>query len=384
MKIVFAGGGTGGHFYPIIAIAEAVREISNERRLIMPKLYFMAPKPFDADALFENQIVFISCPAGKMRRYKSFKNITDLFVTAGGVLSALWSLFQIYPDIVVSKGGYTSVPVTIAANILHIPVLIHESDARPGRANLLAARHAARIAVAFDSARDLFPKKVQDRIARIGIPIRREVAFVDAEGAVQELGLERDLPTLLVLGGSSGSARINETVLEALPDLVSFANVIHQTGKDLFKEVESTAKVIIENSPNKARYHAFPYLNSLSLRRAAGAATVVVSRAGATAISEISLWRKPAILIPIPETVSHDQRTNAYAYARTGAATVLEEGNMTPHVLASEVRRIALDPTVVAEMSRKGADFANPEAARMIAEEVIAIGLSHEPDVAPA
>ncbi len=381
MKIVFTGGGTGGHFYPIIAIAEAIREISNERRLLMPQMYFISPKPFDQEALFENQIQFIACPAGKMRRYISVQNFTDLFVTAGGVISALITLFSLYPDVVVSKGGYTSVPVTIAANILRIPVLIHESDAKPGRANLLAAKHAARIAVAFDSAREFFPKKVQDRIARIGIPIRREVAYVDPEGAIQELGLERDIPTILILGGSSGSAKINETILSALPDLVAFANVIHQTGKEHFKEVEGTAKVVLEHvkKDTAARYHVFPYLNSQSLRRAAGAATVVISRAGSTTISEISLWKKPAILIPIPEAVSHDQRTNAYAYARTGAAVVLEEANMTPHVLASEAHRIALDSALATSMTLKGANFANPEAARMIAEEVLTIGLSHEP-----
>jgi len=382
MKIVFTGGGTGGHFYPIIAIAEALREVANERRLIMPKMYFMAPQPFDAEALFENQLQFVSCPAGKMRRYKSIANVTDLFVTAGGVVSALITLFRIYPDIVVSKGGYTSVPVTIAANILRIPVLIHESDAKPGRANLLAGKHAARIALAFESARSYFPQKVQDRIARIGIPIRKEVSFVDPEGAVEELGLDRSVPTILVLGGSSGSIRINEAVLASLPELVSFANVIHQTGKDNFTATESTAKVALGGSEHASRYHVFPYLNALSLRRAAGAATLVISRAGATAISEISLWRRPAILIPIPESISHDQRTNAYAYAHTGAASVIEEANLTPHVLVSEARRIALDRSVVLAMSEKGADFANPQAARMIAEEVLSIGLSHEPDAA--
>ncbi len=380
MKIVFTGGGTGGHFYPIIAIAEAIRDISNERRLLVPQMYFMAPRPFDEEALYENQIRFVPCPAGKMRRYANWRNYTDLLLTARGVLSALISLFALYPDVVVSKGGYTSVPVTIAANILRIPVVVHESDAKPGRANLLAGSRAARIGIAFDSARAYFPKQVQDRIARIGIPIRKEVAFVDAEGAVEELGLDRSIPTLLILGGSSGSVRINRTIIEALPELVSFANVIHQTGKDNFKETQATAEVALGNHEHKSRYHVFPYLNALSLRRAAGAATLIISRAGATAISEISLWHRPAILIPIPEEISHDQRTNAYAYAGTGAATVIEEGNLTPHVLTAEARRITSSHDLIASMSAKGADFAGADAARLIADEVLSIGLSHEPD----
>jgi len=379
MKIVFTGGGTGGHFYPIIAVAEAIHEISRERMLVTPRLYFIAPKPFDQEALFENEITFISCPAGKMRRYTSFANFTDLFVSFWGYLSALMTLFSLYPDVVVSKGGYASVPTVLAAETLGIPVVIHESDAKPGRANLLGARHAARIAVAFDSAGAYFPKKVQDRIARIGIPIRREVAHVEAAGAAQELGLESALPTVLIFGGSTGSKRINEVILSALPDLVTFANVIHQTGKDNFDEVVATSKVILGEGDHKTRYHPFPYLNALSIRRAAGAATVVISRAGSTAISEISLWRKPAILIPIPEQISHDQRTNAYAYARTGAAIVLEEGNLTPHVLVSEVHRIVTEPGLADTMSAKGADFASADAARLIAAEVLDIALSHEP-----
>lgn len=383
MKIVFTGGGTGGHFYPIIAIAEAVREIVRERRLLEPQLYYIAPKPYDPDALFQNEITFVACPAGKMRRYKSLKNFTDLFVTLTGYIRALITLFQIYPDVVVSKGGYASVPTVLAAHTLRIPVIIHESDAKPGRANLLAAKHAVRIAVAFESARAFFPKKVQDRVARIGIPIRREIAHVEAAGAAEELGLERDIPTILILGGSSGSVRINETVLSSLPELVAFANVIHQTGKDHYKEVESTSAVVLATSEHKSRYHAFPYLNSLSMRRAAGAATLVISRAGSTTIAEISLWRKPAILIPIPEAISHDQRTNAYAYAHTGAAIVLEEGNLTPHVLVSEAMRISTDPVVIDTMARKGADFANPEAARVIADEILTIALAHEPDSTP-
>jgi UDP-N-acetylglucosamine--N-acetylmuramyl-(pentapeptide) pyrophosphoryl-undecaprenol N-acetylglucosamine transferase len=124
------------------------------------------------------------------------------------------------------------------------------------------------------------------------------------------------------------------------------------------------------------RYRAFPFLTLESLRKAAGGASVIVSRAGATAITEIALWKKPAILIPIPESISHDQRTNAYAYARTGAAVVLEEENMTPNILFSEVRRLN-DPALGAQMSSHAEGFAVPHAARLIAEELLRIGLSH-------
>ena len=378
MKIVFAGAGSGGHFYPIIAVAEAIHEVVTERRLVAPQLFYLAPHPFDEEALFENRIIFQRVRAGKMRRYFSIQNFLDIFVTLWGFVTAFVLLVQLYPDVVFSKGGYASVPVVLAAWILRIPIIIHESDAKPGRANLFAAPFAYRIGVAFESAANAFPQKVQGKIARVGIPVRREVARVEREGARELLQLDTAVPTVAIFGGSLGSARINETVLSALPELVSFTNVIHQTGKDHFAGVEQTAKVALEGNANASRYHAFPYLNAESIRRVAGAANLIVSRAGSTAITEISLWRIPAILIPIPEEVSHDQRTNAYAYAHTGAAVVIEEGNLSPHVLAAEIRRLMTDEAAYTAMSTAAAAFTTADAARIIADEIASIGVSHE------
>ena len=378
MTIVFTGGGTGGHFYPIIAIAEALGDLVHEERLIAPSLYYLAPNSFDEKALFENGITYISIPAGKLRRYASLRNITDLFITLAGTLSALFTLFRLYPDVVMSKGGYGSVPTVLAARLLFIPVIIHESDAKPGRANLLAARFAARIAISFEGAAKYFPDKVQNKIARTGIPIRKALMRIEPEGARQYLGLEKNVPTILILGGSQGAMKINETVLSSLPTLVSFANIIHQTGQAHFKNVEAVAQVVLATSPHANRYHAVNYLSEISLQRSAGIADIVISRAGANSIAEIGLWKKPVILIPIPETISHDQRSNAYAYAQTGAAIVLEEENLTPNLLVSETRRIISNPELGKRMGLGAAGFTDPDAALIIAREVLSIALSHE------
>lgn len=378
MTIVFTGGGSGGHFYPLIAIAEAMNDLVRERRLLEPKLYYLAPMPFDQNALFENGITFMRIPAGKTRRYHSFKNFTDLFVSFAGFVSAVLTLFRLYPDVVVSKGGYASVPTVMAARLLGIPVVIHESDLKPGRANLLAAKFATKIAISFDDTAVLFPKKVQDRIARTGIPIRKALMRTEREGARQYLGLEPTIPTILILTGSLGAARINEVVLTALPTLVAFANVIHQTGEAHIANVEAVGKVVLQNNPHAARYHPFAFLSEVSLQRAAGAADIVISRAGSGAISEIGLWQKPSILIPIPESISHDQRSNAYAYARTGAAVVLEEDNLTPHLLASEAERIVKDAALAERMGAAAKGFTDPDAARILAMAVLGIALGHE------
>lgn len=377
MKIVFTGGGTGGHFYPLIAVAEAIHDLVAENHELEPQLIYLSDTPFDEEALFHADITYIKTPAGKVRRYFALSNITDAFRTAYGAVWTFFTLLKEVPDVVFSKGGYASVPTVLAAHWLGVPIVIHESDSKPGRANLFAAKYATRIAVTFETAIQYFPQKTRSKIALTGIPIRKALAHPLPQGAREELHLDPAVPTLLIIGGSLGSKTINETVLQGLPQLVEVANIIHQTGKNNFSETEQTAQVLLENSAHKDRYHAFPYLSLTSMRESAGAASLVVSRAGSTAITEIALWGKPSILIPIPEKVSHDQRTNAYAYAHTGAAVVLEEENITPNLLASEVRRIMADQEIRDRMSAQTAGFANPQAARLIAEELLRIGLSH-------
>ncbi len=378
MKIAFTGGVTGGHFYPIIAITEGIQDLVREKRLIAPTLYYLAPSAFDEKALFENGLIYINIPAGKIRRYASFRNITDVFITFYGILKAIIILFSLYPDVVVSKGGHGSVPTVIAAHLLRIPIIIHESDAKPGRANLLAAKFATKIAISFDSAAPYFPKKVQSRIARTGTPIRKALMRVETEGARQYLNLEAGIPTIVIFGGSQGAVKINDIVLAALPEIVSFANVIHQTGQANFKEVEAMGGVILTKNPNASRYHPMNYLDQVSIQRVAGVADLIVSRAGANSISEISFWKKPSILIPIPESISHDQRMNAYAYAGTGAAIVIEEENLTPHLLVSEMHRIMGDEALSKKMSASAEGFTEPDAARVLADAVLSIALSHE------
>jgi UDP-N-acetylglucosamine--N-acetylmuramyl-(pentapeptide) pyrophosphoryl-undecaprenol N-acetylglucosamine transferase len=378
MTIAFTGGGTGGHFYPIIAIAEALSDLVREEHLLAPKLYYLAPNPFDEKALFANGITYIYVPAGKIRRYLSLQNVTDMFAIFAGIVRATIVLFRLYPDVVVSKGGYASVPTVLAARLLGIPIIIHESDAKPGRANLLAAKFATKIAISFEGAASYFPKKAQNKIARTGIPIRKALMRTEREGAQKFLELEQGIPTLFILGGSQGSVRINETILSALPILVSFANIIHQTGEANFKNVEAVAQVVLAKDQHANRYHPLNYLSEMSLQRAAGIADVVISRAGANSIAEIGLWKKPAILIPIPESISHDQRTNAYAFAETGAAIVIEEKNLTPNLLASEARRIINDPELSKRMSTAAEGFTDPDAARILAREVLALALAHE------
>src|SRR3989338_2673512 len=153
MKIVLAGGGTGGHFYPLIAVAEEIRALVNQKKLVGAELYYLASEPYNERLLFENEIKFVRIRAGKLRRYFSFRNLTDGLQTILGVTSSLFNLYKIYPDVIFSKGGYMSFPVLLAARLLRIPVLIHESDSRPGRVSIWSSKFAIRIALSYNETK---------------------------------------------------------------------------------------------------------------------------------------------------------------------------------------------------------------------------------------
>ena len=377
MKILFTGGGTGGHFYPIIAVAQALRELVKERKVLPPQLYFMAPHPYNERALFDNEITFASVPAGKMRRYFSFLNLTDTVKTAYGCLKGLIRMYSIYPDVVFGKGGYAAFPALLAARILAIPVIIHESDSHPGRVSLWAGKFARKIALSYPAAAPYFGAKNQAKIAYTGNPIRPEIAQPLRNGAHEFLKLEANTPVVLILGGSQGAASVNDVILEALPDLLNRYQVIHQTGRANLDEIKATAGVVLKDHPYAYRYHPFDYLNELALRMAAGTADIVISRAGST-IFEIAAWGLPSIIIPLPPAISHDQTTNALAYAQTGAASVIEESNLHAHILVEEVDRIASSPAIRDTMHKQAAAFARLDSATLIAGAILDIALQHE------
>lgn len=363
-RFVFVGGGSGGHFYPLMAIASALKEKRAQEGREVPDLVYMGPTPYDQAALTKHGLRFVQCAAGKTRRYASLLNILDIFKTFFGIWSALVKLFVLYPDAVMSKGGGTSVPVVIAAWFLRIPVIIHESDSVPGRANKLAATFATHIAISYTDVAAFFPAS---KIALTGIPIRSELLQPPRDNAAAQLGVDESIPTILVLGGSQGAERVNTLILETLDELLPSYNIIHQTGDAHINAVVETAKALITDEQLLARYHPVGFVDPVTLNDALHTASVVISRAGSTTIYETAVHGKPSILVPIPEEISHDQRSNAYAYARTGAATVMEEGNLRDGLLAAEIERIMSSREIYNASATAARSFAPQDAAGQIA-----------------
>jgi UDP-N-acetylglucosamine--N-acetylmuramyl-(pentapeptide) pyrophosphoryl-undecaprenol N-acetylglucosamine transferase len=375
MKIVFTGGGTGGHFYPIIAVVQKVNQIIDEEKILGAKLYFISDSPYDREKLVENGLLYEEVSAGKMRTYFSLRNFLDIFKIFFGAINAVYKLFTIYPDVVFGKGGYASFPTIFAARILRIPVVIHESDSAPGRVNKWAGHFAKKIAVSFVEASSYFP---QPLVAWTGQPIRAEIEHpAERNKALEYFKMESGLPVILVLGGSQGAELINNTVLDALLRLINNYQIIHQTGVNNYKTVSDRAAVILSDNPNKLRYLSIPFLNPLSMKMAAGVATIIISRAGST-IFEIAAWGIPSILIPFSESYDDHTKKNAFNYARAGACSVVEEMNMTANILSSEIERITGDKAIYDIMAQSAKAFYKPDAAMKIARALIEIAQSHE------
>lgn len=374
MKIVFTGGGSGGHFYPIIAVIQKCIELVDKEKIVDAKLYFFAPSPYNRKMLFENGIRYHQVMAGKMRRNFSFLAPLEVIKTAIGVVKAFLTLWAIYPDVVFGKGGYGSFPTLLAAKLLRIPVIIHESDSVPGRTNIWAGKFADRIALSYSESANYFKK---EKTAYTGQPIRKEIISPATHGAFEYLNMESELPVILILGGSQGALILNDVILEALPDLILKYQIIHQTGNANLKEVEETAQVILEKNQYKNRYKTFGYLNDLAMRMSAGAASLVISRAGST-IFEIASWGLPSIIIPITDSNGDHQRKNAFNFARAGGCIVMEEKNLSPHVLISEINKLITNKEERERMGRAAKEFNKPDAAEKIAHEILSIVLGHE------
>ncbi|MEQ1665707.1 MAG: glycosyltransferase, partial [Bdellovibrionales bacterium] len=217
MKILFTGGGSGGHFYPIIAVAEKLNKILEREKIAHVELFYMSTEAYNERLLYDNKITFIPVTAGKMRAYFSVQNFFDIFKMGWGVLRAIFQMFSLYPDVVFGKGGYPSFPVLFAARLFRIPVIIHESDTVPGRVNAWAGKFAQKVALSYVEAVEFFPR---ERTAVTGNPIREEVLVSSGKNAFMELGLDPELPVVLVLGGSQGARMINDNIETLAPRLV--------------------------------------------------------------------------------------------------------------------------------------------------------------------
>jgi len=366
-RILFTGGGTGGHIFPIIAIAEEMRKRDPNLNLA-----YIGPSDFTSKTFLpQAKIKSYYISSGKLRRYFSiisfFSNFFDLLIKIPlGIFQSFMIMFFTAPDVIISKGGFGSIPVVIAGFILRIPIFMHESDVVPGLANKIGSKLSEKVFVSFPiNEMEYFPRK---KMIESGNPVRSVLTRGNKEEAQKLFNLSGEKPVILILGGSQGSERINEVILDILIDVLQEFEIIHQTGMAGFKRVKNESLAMIDEGLRKY-YHPYFFLDEKELTLAYAAADCIVARSGAGTIFEIALLKKPSILIPLPESAQNHQVRNAYSYAKNGACLVLEEGNFTHHFFLEKLREVLNEDKEVME---KGAEFfSKPYAAVIVARYVL-------------
>ena len=359
MKIVFTGGGTAGHLFPILAIVRELRNIYPGENL---KIYFAGPKNKHGEVLLSQENVKIkNIICGKIRRYPSFKNILDIFKVPLGIIQSIFWLFFTAPDVVFSKGGYGSFPIALSAGLLRIPFVLQESDVTPGLTSKITSRWALEVFTSFPNT-EYFPK---DKTICLGNPIRLSLLNGSKQEAQKIFNLNNK-PLLLVLGGSQGSKTINQAIIEILPDIIDKFEIIHQTGIANQKQNQEEAEVVLSKK-QLPFYHSFAFLNEKQLKNALAACDLVISRAGSGSIFEIAATGKPMFLIPLTGSAQDHQIKNAYKISDYGAGEVIEEQNLKPHLFVQKLQDLFDSPEVLKVMGENSKTFSRPKATTIIA-----------------
>ena len=320
-RIVLTGGGTAGHVTPNIALIPRLRELNYDI------CYIGSYDGIEKKLIEEFHIPYYGISSGKLRRYFDPKNFSDPFKVLKGIGEARRTLKELKPDIVFSKGGFVSVPVVLAAKRLHIPVIIHESDLTPGLANKICIPSAAKVCCNFPETLSHLPA---GKAVLTGSPIRQELLRGNAIAALEFCHFTANKPVILVMGGSLGSAAINDTIRGSLPELLKNFQVIHLCGKGKLDP----------HLTDVQGYVQFEYIKD-ELRDLFALADIVISRAGANAICELLALHKPNILIPLSAKASRgDQILNARSFEAQGFSIVLEEESVTNLTLLNAIQTL--------------------------------------------
>ena len=357
-RVLFAGGGTGGHLYPALALAAALQKEKPEA-----EVHFVgARRGVEARVLPNEKQPHTLLPFEPLRRDRVWQNwrLVPALLNSLRGLRRLFGEFR--PQLVVGTGGYASAPACLYAVAHGIPVAVQEQNSHAGLTTRALARWARQVHLGFPEARrDLKPGK-QTEITTLGNPIRPPDPAIDRYAARAAFGLQADSKVVLVVGGSQGSRAINEVLLRALQPVAGI-EVLWVTGP---AHIESINSRLPEHARSFVR--TIGYINDMP--RALAAADVAISRAGAMATAELLAWGIPALLIPLPTAAADHQTHNARALAEAGAAVMLVERTLTPEQLWQELLRITGDAATRNRMAAAARERARPQAARDIARRL--------------
>jgi UDP-N-acetylglucosamine--N-acetylmuramyl-(pentapeptide) pyrophosphoryl-undecaprenol N-acetylglucosamine transferase len=364
--IVIAGGGTGGHTSPGLAVAAALRARG------VPCAWIGSRGGLEARRAPEAGIPYHAIATGKLRRALVWQNVPDVLVRApAGVLGAFRLLRQLRPRVVFATGGFVALPVTLAAALARVPIVVHEQTSVPGLANRVAARVARVVAVTFPESASAF-RGVQTVVT--GNPLRPELRGGRRAAGFERFGLDPTLPLVYVTGGAQGAHAINRLVGDALPELLQHTQCLHQSGDNRATGDRAWLEARRAALPPAlaARYAIRPWVGE-ELADVYAAAALVVARAGAGTVNECCELGVAALYIPLPGARGDEQTVNARLVGRAGGCSILPQASLTPGLLAERIRSLLAEPARLKEMGERARTRAMPDAADRLAKLLIEV-----------
>ena len=370
MRVLISGGGTGGHVYPALAVAQQLQQQYNAEIL-----YLGSDDGLETRLVPAAGLTLKTIQAGKLQRFVSWRTVKGVARVPVGMAQAVGIVRCFRRDVAFTSGGYVAVPAGLAAWLIRIPFLMHQQDVPPNLSNKLLAPLATRISVAFADSLHYFPSQ---KTVQLGNPIRQailDVRSISSQQARINLGLQPEVPLVLVTGGSQGARHLNSTVCHALPELLKSCQVLHISGSNLYNETRDLAEQTLAGTEDETRqrYRLEPYMDE-EMPLALQAADLVLCRSGASVLSELAVLGKPSILVPLPPAIgSSPQEANAMMFQREQASEVILNNLLKPEVMIERITYILSQPACLTEMAQAASKLAKSNATQEIVETLVAL-----------
>jgi UDP-N-acetylglucosamine--N-acetylmuramyl-(pentapeptide) pyrophosphoryl-undecaprenol N-acetylglucosamine transferase len=372
LRIIVTGGGTGGHTYPALTTIRTLRARLAGAGPQPDLLWVGVAHGLEAKIAAKEGVPFTAITTGKLRRSPNLRelgrNVADAFRVPVGVIQAIITVARVRPAVVISTGGYVSVPIGVAAWLLRRPLVMHEQILALGLANRILARLATRILLSHDSSVEHLPRRARSRAVVTGNPIRPDMLAGNREKGIAAYGFDPGQPLVYVTGGAQGALQINNLIAEILPDLLADAQVLHQCGERSYPRMCELAATLPEHL--RHRYHVVPFIHD-ELPDVLAAADVVVARSGAGTVAELTALGKACVFIPLIPSGGDEQRRTARYLADAGAARVLAAADATPQRLGGELHSLLCDPAGRRRMAEAARGHGRPNAAEDVVTHLL-------------
>ncbi|MCC0667173.1 undecaprenyldiphospho-muramoylpentapeptide beta-N-acetylglucosaminyltransferase [Clostridioides sp. ZZV13-5731] len=373
MKVLLSGGGTGGHVYPAIAIANKIRDEHPDAEI----MFVGTEKGIESEIVPKYGFELKTVTVQGFKRKIDLDNVKRVFKLFKGLEQSRKIVKKFKPDVVIGTGGYVSGPVLFNASMGKIPAIIHEQNSFPGVTNKILSKTVTKVLTSFEDSHKRFPEAAEEKLVFTGNPVRKEILLSRKNIARKNLGISEEKKMVLCYGGSGGSRKINDAMRLVIKNMVNEdIAFIFATGKSYYEEFMES----ISNINLKPYQKVVPYLEDMA--NALAASDLVIGSAGAISLAEITALGKPSIIIPKAYTAENHQEYNAKSIEKQGAGVAILEKNLTPESLNTAVFKLLGDRELLVDMANASKTIGRPEAIDLIYDEIIKVYNSTQKSIA--